>query len=67
MFLLTKTYMDVGNTSVHNCSDPLNLDLLRSEPTWCARMSTPELCATVHTARSKQEMWRGGNKKRGCL
>ena len=55
-------YMDAGNTGVHNCSDLLNPDLLRSEATWCARISTPELCATVHIARSKHEMRRRGNR-----
>jgi len=38
----------------HYCSDLLNLDLLRSELTWCAGMST-RICVRVYTQHEARE------------
>jgi len=38
----------------HYCSDLLNPDLLRSESTWCAAMST-RICVRVYTQDEARE------------
>jgi hypothetical protein len=48
------------HTSERYCSDRLNPDLLRSELTWCAGMSTRVLCASVHS--TKPERRRRGDR-----